>query len=400
MSAGQLSKTQMSVIPALALTAPGLTLGAALSNSTRDLPCASFPVTTRRMGRNFSAVGSMINSAGPARDKGYHAAEVFRMAERRRILIVGAGAIGGLYAAYLAKVAEVAVLDTNRAHVDAIRKDGLKLTGCTESATKLAAFASAAEMGQRPFDAVIILVKSQATEAAFASIRPALEGRPVLVTFQNGMGNEELLARISDLDVAHGVSFEAARYDGPGRVHHLVHGEDSWLGPARGKVESIAWLGELMTRSGLPTKVVADPRGAIWGKFIFNSVMNPIGAIVQGVNAARYDVPEMRALIDDMAAECVRVAEALGIRLAFDPMYLVQKTPAGESPLTHHPGPMAQDLEAGRGTEIEGMTGYVVRKAKELGVPVPVTESVYRMAKGVEYAAKAKHAAGQAANIR
>src|SRR6266568_1348509 len=382
----------MSVIAALALTAPGLTLGAAPSKRTRDLPCASFPVTTRRIGLKFSAMGPMINAARSARDKGYHAPGVFRMAERRRILIVGAGAIGGLYAAYLAKVADVAVLDTNRAHVDAIRKKGLKLTGCTESATKLAAFASAAEMGKRHFDAAIVLVKSQATEAAFASIRPVLEGRPVLVTFQNGMGNEELLARVSDLDVAHGVSFEAARYDGPGRVYHLVHGEDSWLGPARGKVEAIAWLGELMTRSGLPTKVVADARGAIWGKFIFNSVMNPIGAIVQGVNAARYDVPEMRALVDDMAAECVRVAEAQGIKLEFDPMYLVKKIRAAETPLTTHAGSMAQDIEAGRETELEAMTGYVVRKAKELGVPVPVTESVYRMAKGVEYAAKAKRA--------
>ena len=314
------------------------------------------------------------------------------MTERKHILIVGAGAIGGLYAACLARVAEIAVLDTNRVHIEAIRKNGLKLTGCTESVTKLAAFAHAAEMGPRRFDAVIILVKSRATEAAFHSIHPVLEGRPVLVTFQNGMGNEELLMGLTDLDVAHGVSFEAARYDGPGRVHHLVHGEDSWLGPARGSAGSVAWLGELMTKSGLPTRVVADPRGAIWGKFIFNSVMNPIGAIVMGVNAARYDVPEMRALIDDMAAECVRVAEAQGIKLEFDPMYLVKKTRAGESPLTKHAGSMAQDIEAGRETELEAMTGYIVRKAKELGIPVPVTESVYRMAKGVEHAARAKRA--------
>src|SRR5258708_6440813 len=312
------------------------------------------------------------------------------MTERKHILVVGAGAIGGLYAAYLSKVADVAALDTNRAHVEAIRQNGLKLTGCTESVAKLAAFASAAEMGKRRFDAAIVLVKSQATGAAFDSVRSGLECRPVLVTFQNGMGNDETLRRISDLDVAHGVSLEAARYDGPGRVHHLVHGEDSWLGPARGKVESIAWLGELMTRSGLPTKVVADPRGAIWGKFIFNSVMNPIGAIVQGVNAARYEVPEMRALIDDMAAECIRVAEVLGIRLEFDPIDLIEEIRAGEAPFTKHAGSMAQDIEAGRETELEAMTGYVVRKAKELGVSVPVTESVYRMAKGVEYAARAK----------
>lgn len=316
------------------------------------------------------------------------------MAERRRILIVGAGAIGGLYAAYLAKVADVVVLDTGAAHVEAIRRDGLILTGRTESVSRLAAFASASEIGRQRFDAAILLVKSKATEKAFRSIEPLLDGKPVLVTFQNGMGNEELLMQLADLDVAHGVSFEAARYDGPGRIHHLVSGEESWLGPARGKVESVAWLGELLTRSGLPTKVVADPRGAIWGKFIFNSVMNPIGAIVQGVNAARYEVPEMRALIDDMAAECIRVAGALGIRLPFDPMYLVKKFRSGAVPLSKHAGSMAQDLEAGRETELEAMTGYVVRKAKELRLPVPVTESVYRMAKGVEYAAKAKREVG------
>jgi 2-dehydropantoate 2-reductase len=79
--------------------------------------------------------------------------------------------------------------------------------------------------------------------------------------------------------------------------------------------------------------------------------MNPIGAIVMGVNAARYDVPEMRALIDDMAAECVNVAEALGIKLEFDPMYLVKKIRSGEVPLTKHGGSMA-DIEAGRETEL------------------------------------------------
>src|SRR5258708_21895499 len=144
------------------------------------------------------------------------------MTERKHILVVGAGAIGGLYAAYLAKVADVAVLDTNRAHVEAIRQNGLKLTGCTESVAKFAAFASAAEMGKRRFDAAIVLVKSQPTGAAFDSIPSGLEGRPVLVTFQNGMGNDETLRRISDLDVAHGVSFEASRSATPRPVPPLV----------------------------------------------------------------------------------------------------------------------------------------------------------------------------------
>jgi 2-dehydropantoate 2-reductase len=315
------------------------------------------------------------------------------MPVQRSVLIVGAGAIGSLYGAYLAKGARLTVLDLNAAHVAAIRRDGLTLTGHTQLVSRIEAFTSAGEMGRRYFDAVIILVKSQATEAAFSALQPYLEGRPVLVTLQNGMGNEEMLSRLCGLDIAHGVSLEAARYDGPGRVHHLIRGEDSWLGPARGTVESIAWLCELLTECGLPTRVTADPRGAIWSKFIFNCVMNPIGAIVLGVNAARYEVPEVCALIDDMAAESARVAEAQGITLAFDPMHLVQKIRAGHAPLSTHAGSMAQDIAAGRETEIEAMTGYLVRKARELGVPVPTVETVYRLAKGVEYAARVKRAA-------
>jgi 2-dehydropantoate 2-reductase len=313
------------------------------------------------------------------------------MPSDKHILIVGAGAIGGLYAAYLAKVARVSVIDLNQAHVDAIRGQGLTLAGLTTSTTRIDAYASAAEMGKKTLDAVIILVKSQATEAAFKSVEPFIEGRPVLVTFQNGMGNDELLEKITDLDVAHGVSFEAARYDGPGKVHHLVHGEYSWIGPSRGSLESVEWLGDLMDQSGLPTQSAADPRGAIWGKFIFNSVMNPIGALVMGVNAARYKVPEVVALIDAMTAEALAVARALDIAIPFDPMSLVKKTRAGELPVTQHGGSMSQDIAAGRETEIDGLTGYLVKKAKEVNVPVPACEAIYRIAKGLDYAARVKH---------
>ncbi|MCX7153191.1 MAG: hypothetical protein NT115_11885 [Proteobacteria bacterium] len=149
----------------------------------------------------------------------------------------------------------------------------------------------------------------------------------------------------------------------------------------------MAWLGALMNAAGMPTQVAADPRGAIWSKFIFNCVMNPVGAIVLGQNRARYEVAEVAALIDQMFEECGRVAAAQGIALSFDPMHIVKRTRSGEMALTSHAGSMAQDVAAGRETEIEAMTGYMVRKAKALGVAVPVTETVYRLAKGVEYAA-------------
>ena len=315
------------------------------------------------------------------------------MRERRRILVVGCGAIGGIYAAHLARVADIIGFDANAAHVEAINRDGLRLSGRSEIVARFPAFADPALLPAAPVDAVIVLVKSQATAAAFGAVKPRLAGRPLVVTLQNGMGNVEVLGSLCDGDLAHGVSTEAGRFLAPGAIEHFIHGEDSWLGPARGPLAAVAWLGELMNAAGMPTRVAADPRGAIWSKFIFNAVMNPIGAIVLGENRARYEVPEVARLIDEMFAEAARVAAAQGIALPFDPMQIVKKIRSGELPLTKHAGSMAVDIAAGRETEIEAMTGYLVRKAHELSVPVPVTETVYRLAKGVEYAARVKGAA-------
>jgi 2-dehydropantoate 2-reductase len=310
------------------------------------------------------------------------------MAARKTILVVGCGAIGGIYAAYLSRVADVIALDANAAHVDVINRNGLRLTGRSEFTANFPAHTDPRAIAGRNMDAVIFLIKSQATAQAFQSIEPHLSGRPLLVTFQNGLGNVETLASLGDLDIVHGISNEAGRFLGPGAIEHFIHGEDSWLGPARGAQSGADWLGALLNDSGMPTRVAADPRSAIWSKFIFNCVMNPIGAIVLGQNRARYEVPEVAALIDQMFAEAIQVAEAQGIRLAFDPMHLVKKMRSGEMPLSRHAGSMALDVAAGRETEIEAMTGYLIRKAKGLGIPVPVTETVYRLAKGVEYAAR------------
>ncbi len=310
--------------------------------------------------------------------------------ERRRILMVGVGAIGGIYGAHLSKVADVTGLDANTAHVDAINRNGLRLTGATECVGAIKAVDRAELLRGSRFDAVIILVKSQLTETAFASIKGVLSGTPLLVTMQNGMGNVEALAAATDWPIAHGVSTEAGRYAKAGEIVHLIHGGDTWLGPFRGSVEQVQWLADLMSAAGLPTRFAADPRGAIWSKFIFNCVQNPVGAIVLGVNRARFEVAEVRDVIDAMFAEGIRVAEAQGITLAFDPMSYVKKVRAGELPITKHAGSMAADIEAGRETELDALTGYLVRKANELGIAVPVTETVYRLAKGVEMAARVK----------
>jgi 2-dehydropantoate 2-reductase len=305
----------------------------------------------------------------------------------RKILLVGCGAIGGIFAAALAPACDLVAYDSNEEHMRAIRTDGLKVIGARERTVRFRAVSRAGDLAGSAFDAVLFLVKSSATAGVVEQLRPAaLAGSPLLVTLQNGMGHSDALLAVPDVPVARGVTMHAGRYVGSGCVEHLIEGE-TWLGPLRGQVDDIRWFGRLLDGANLPARVIADPMPAVWSKFVFNSVMNPVGALLLGNNAARYDSPHVRALIDDMAAECIRIVTALGGTFAFDPMDFVNKVRSGELPVSSHAGSMALDIARGAPTEIDELTGYVVTQAERLGIPVPTCRAVYRLVKGLELAA-------------
>ena len=309
------------------------------------------------------------------------------------LLVVGCGAIGGLYAAALSDAARVVAFDLDAAHVAAIRRDGLRITGVTEHTARIEAHSDPAELDGLRADAVLFLVKSAATGPALRAVAGALTRQPLLVTLQNGMGNSEALAA-SGLPVARGVTMAAARALGPGRVEHLIAGPTS-IGPVQGTLDDVRPFADLLAAGGIEVALVSEPMDAVWTKFVFNSVMNPIGALVLGVNAARYEVPEVRDLIDAMAAECVAVVEALGGHLAGDPLAPVRKIRSGAVPISRHAGSMALDMARGVPTEIDELTGYVVREGARLGIPVPICRTVYGLVKGMELARARGAAYGQ-----
>ncbi len=142
-----------------------------------------------------------------------------------KILIVGCGAIGGLFASALAKVADVTGLDANAAHVAAIKRDGLRVTGKSPRTVRLDITGSVEDLRGKSFDAIFFLIKSKATAAVLAQLRPVLSGRPVLVTLQNGMGNAEALLAMPDAIVARGATMNAGRYVEPGAVENLIEGK-------------------------------------------------------------------------------------------------------------------------------------------------------------------------------
>jgi 2-dehydropantoate 2-reductase len=305
----------------------------------------------------------------------------------RKILLVGCGAMGGIFAASLAPVCKLTVYDANEEHVRAIRTDGLRILGIGATTARVDAVSDSRELAGSTFHAILFLTKSNATAGALAQLQPALASRPLLVTLQNGMGNSEALLAVAAAPVARGVTMHAGRYVGPGCVEHLISG-NTWLGPLRGEIEDIRWFGELLDAAGVRTQVIADPMPAVWSKFVFNCVMSPVGALLLGDNAARFESAQVRALIDEMADECMRTVAALGGHFAFDPMDFVKKVRAGELPMSKHAGSMALDIARGAPTEIDELTGYVVAQAERLGIAVPVCRTVYRLVKGLELAAR------------
>ncbi len=299
-----------------------------------------------------------------------------------RICIVGCGAVGSLFAANLARLEDVEVwaYDVSQAHVDAINEHGLRLTGAGEVVGRPRATTDAGELP--PCDFGIVVTKAMHTEPAIAATAHAFAGGCV-ATVQNGLGNEETLARHVER-VIRGTTFPAGKIVEPGVVQWDVKG-DTTLGPfdARTPLAEVERLADACTRAGMPTRAVEDARGPQWRKVIFNASTNPVGALTGLTHGRVCERPELRALVTGLVDEGKAVAAAQGIVLDADPEQLIDHAAKPEVAYDHRAS-MLQDVEARRQTEIDFLNGGIVRFGREHGVPTPLNEAIRALVKGVE----------------
>jgi 2-dehydropantoate 2-reductase len=298
------------------------------------------------------------------------------------VCIVGCGAVGSLFAANLAQLEDVEVwaYDAYGAHVDAINEHGLRLSGAGDVVGRLHATADAAELP--PCDFGIVATKAMHTEPAIAATAHAFADGCV-ATVQNGLGNEEVLARHVER-VIRGTTFPAGKLVEPGHVQWDVKG-DTTLGPYddRTPLADVERLADACTRGGMPTTAVADARGPQWRKVIFNASTNPIGALTGLTHGRVCERPDLRALVSGLVDEGKAVAAAQGIELDADPEQLIDHA-AQKHVAYDHKASMLQDVEARRQTEIDHLNGGIVRFGSEHGVATPLNEAIWALVKGVE----------------
>ncbi|MGH2350833.1 MAG: ketopantoate reductase family protein [Chloroflexota bacterium] len=301
------------------------------------------------------------------------------------IAVVGAGAMGGLWAARLARGGNpVVVVDVVPEIVAAINAQGIAVEtpNGSQDPVRLRATTDPEEVG--PVDVAWCFVKAHHTASAAALAKPLVGPSTTVVTQQNGWGSADVLAEtFRPEQVVVGVTYHSARVDAPGRVAHTGTGA-SFLGPYLdgadlARAEAVA---RLMNDAGLEATATAAVKSEIWKKLILNTATLPTSALTRLRTGELGQPGPLLDLLDALAAESVQVARALGygIDLAerIDRIHtLLAGGGSGKAS-------MLQDVEAGRKTEIEVVNGAVVRAAEPLGIDVPLNRAMVALVGSLE----------------
>ena len=300
-----------------------------------------------------------------------------------KICIIGCGAVGSLFAAHLAQKgeAEVWAYDVWTEHIDAINKNGLRLSGAADFTAQLHATSDAEELPRCDYG--IVATKAIHTRTAIAQAACAFDDNSAVCSVQNGIGNEEIIAEHVKT-VIRGTTFPAGHPIAPGHIGFDIKG-DTWIGPFESTntpISKVEELAGLITRSGMNTIPLRDARGAQWTKLIFNAATNPVGALTLLHHGAATRFAPTGQLFNDLIAEGEAVANALEIELHGDPRALVQK---GANAPGKHRASMFQDVLAKRQTEVDFMNGAIVKSGEQTGVPTPLNKAVWELVKGLEH---------------
>ena len=301
-----------------------------------------------------------------------------------KISIIGSGAMGSLFGGGLSRVGhEVVLYDVYREHVEAVNANGLAIEDAASGAVTVAHPRASTDPGAvTGSDVLVIFVKSTTTEQAAAQFSGLAGRNTIVLTLQNGLGNEAILRKhFGDSRTAAGVTSQGATFLGPGRIRHAGKGP-THMSMADGMNGKLTPFAEALSSAGFETHLENDVASLVWSKLVINVGINALTALTGRQNGRLLDLEETRSLMADLVAEAVAVAKAKGIALTYaDPLAAVfdvaKKTAANRSS-------MLQDFDRNRATEIDVMNGAIVREAAALGIPVPVNAAVTRLVKALD----------------
>jgi 2-dehydropantoate 2-reductase len=300
----------------------------------------------------------------------------------RSVCVAGAGAIGSLLAAHLARVADVSVLTRRPEHARVLNEHGLRVSGRADFTARLVAATDPADLPEPE----LVILACKGTD--LAPLARQLAGRfsgATVMTVQNGLGAEEIVGAQGDWPLLSSVTFMSGTRHADEHVEYVLD-TATWIGPYRGTTfDDARAVAELIVSSGLEAEAFDDLRPAQWSKLIFNATVNAVAALTGLPHdfhfAQTEELSDLGLLVHGLVDEGKAVAAAVGVQLREDPWEMnVLATQRGHR---HYPS-MLEDVAAHRPTEVELITGALVREGQEHGVPVPLHTALYRLVRAKE----------------
>ena len=293
-----------------------------------------------------------------------------------RVAIMGTGGVGGYYGGMLARAGEDVVFVARGVHLEAIRSSGLTLKTTHAGECTLPVKATDDPGGIGAVDLVLFCVKTYDTDTAALLIRPFIGPQTVVMSLQNGVGNEEQIARVvGDKHVIGAAAYISSVIEAPGVINQ------SWvykmyLGELDKKSSSrIMKLVRAFERAEVAVEVPPDIHGAMWSKLLRISTFAGVGCVTRLPSEAILNCPETTSLFWGMVEEGYAVARAGGIDM---PDNFIDQFRAIISTLVPTLRPsMYYDLEAGRRLELEELIGTVIRLGEKHSIATPLTFAVY-----------------------
>ena len=294
-----------------------------------------------------------------------------------KIVMLGSGGVGGYFGARLALGGADVSFVARGAHLAAMREGGLRLDtpqGLLH-ATKVRVFERASDAGLADF--VLLSVKLWDTEEALRQIAPIVGPATAVISLQNGVHKEELLAKaFAPEQLMGGVAYVATRIEPPGTIkqtgpmQRLQFGEYSGSRSARAEALLAACL-----KGGINAEIAADIRRAIWEKYVFLAALSAATASIRSTIGPIRSNPQTRAFFLDLMCEVIAVAQASGVNLP--PDYAEQRLKLADDLDPGMTSSMHHDLQAGTRLELRWLSGGVAELGARLGVPTPLHRAVF-----------------------
>lgn len=289
-----------------------------------------------------------------------------------KIFVLGAGAIGSIYGAFLSKKTDVTLIGS-KAHTDAVNLKGLSVSGDRNQTFYVKADTEIREIPEKTL--IILTTKAYDSAKAIKGVKKLLKKDTVILVLQNGLGNEENVKRAAgdESKILRGITTMAAEFFEPRKIKF-------WSGETIiEKNEAAVKIAEIFNECMLKTRLSNDINGEVWNKLVVNCVVNPLSALFHVRNCELVS-DSLKTVRREIVTECVEVGKAEGISFPED---LGEKIDEKISSYTNFSS-MCQDVMKGKKTEIDFLNGRMVELGRKHHIPTPVNEALICLIKFME----------------